>query len=172
MSRSRREGLRGEEGFTLIELMITAAIMSIVSTAVIAMAMRTVDTSATIVDRRDVLAEGRIALDRLAKQLRQAESVDTSTSTATWIEVATYIDGTPTDVVWRVSGSSAPYQLQESRDGGTSFSTVATSLSESDVFTYITHADLTDQVTIDISLATPTNVVHLTSDVYLRNASS
>jgi hypothetical protein len=134
------------------------------------MAMRTVDTSATIVDRRDVLAEGRIALDRLGKQLRQAESVDTTTSSATRIEFETYIDGTPTSVVWRVNGSTAPFQLQESRDGGANFTTIATSLSASNVFTYTTHAGLTDQVTIDISLATPTNVVHLTLDVYLRNA--
>jgi prepilin-type N-terminal cleavage/methylation domain-containing protein len=167
---SPNRAIQGEDGFTLIELMITAAIMSIVSTAVIAMAMRTVDTSATIVDRRDVLAEGRIALDRLGKQLRQAESVDTTTSTATRIEVETYIDGTPTSVVWRVSGSTAPFQLQESRNGGTTFTTVATSLSASNVFRYTTHAGLTDQVTVDISLATPTNGVHLTSDVYLRNA--
>jgi len=168
MSPSR--AIRGEAGFTLIELMITAAIMSIVSTAVIAMAMRTVDTSATIVDRRDVLAEGRIALDRLGKQIRQAESVDTTYSSATQIKVATYIDGTPTTVVWRVQGSAAPFQLQESRNGGTTFSTVVRSLSASNVFKYTTHASLTDQVTIDISLATPTNIVHLTSDVYLRNA--
>jgi prepilin-type N-terminal cleavage/methylation domain-containing protein len=168
---SPNRAVEGEDGFTLIELMITAAIMSIVSTAVIAMAMRTVDTSATIVDRRDVLAEGRIALDRLGKQLRQAESVDTTTSTATRIEFETYIDGTPTSVVWRVNGSTAPFQLQESRDGGVNFTTIATSLSASNVFTYTTHAGLTDQVTIDISLATPTNIVHLTLDVYLRNAS-
>ena len=165
-----RAAIEREDGFTLIELMITAAIMSIVSTAVIAMAMRTVDTSATIVDRRDVLAEGRIALDRLGKQIRQAESVDTAYSTQTQIKVATYLDGTPTTVVWRVSGSTAPFKLQESRNGGTTFVTVATSLSASNVFTYTTHAGLTDQVTIDISLATPTNVVHLTSDIYLRNA--
>ncbi|MGZ5349462.1 MAG: PilW family protein [Actinomycetota bacterium] len=168
---SPNRAIEGEDGFTLVELMITAAIMSIVSTAVIAMAMRTVSTSATIVDRRDVLAQGRIALDRLGKQIRQAESVDTTYSTATQIKVATYINGTPTTVVWRVSGSTAPFKLQESRDGGTTFSTVATSLSASNVFTYTTHAGVTDQVTIDISLATPTNVVHLTSDVYLRNAS-
>ena len=167
---SPSSAVEGEDGFTLIELMITAAIMSIVSTAIIAMAMRTVDTSATIVDRRDVLADGRIALDRLGKQIRQAESVDTAYSTTKQIKVATYIDGVPTTVVWRVLGSAAPFQLQESRNGGTTFTTVTRSLSSSDVFTYTTHAGLTDQVTVSLWLGWPSTIVKLNLDVYLRNA--
>lgn len=159
-----------DDGFTLVELIITAAVMSIIATAVMTMAMRVFGTSATIVDRRDVLGEGRIALDRLGKQIRQGESVDTTTSTASQIKIATYIDGVPTTVIWRVTGSAAPYRLQESRDSGVTFGTVATSLASADVFTYTAHAGVTDQVTIDLSLKTPTNVVDLTLDVYLRNS--
>jgi prepilin-type N-terminal cleavage/methylation domain-containing protein len=162
----------GEEGVTLIELMVTAAIMAIVSTAVIAMAMRVVTTSANVVDRRDVLGEGRIALDRLGKQLRQAESVDTTFSTPSQIKVSTYVNGTPTTVVWKVTGATAPYVLKESQDGGTSFQTVANSLSSDQLFNYIQHAGVTDQVTITMSLGWPNAVVPLTLDVYLRNATS
>ena len=38
------------------------------------------------------------------------------------------------------------------------------------MFTYTEHEDVTDQVTIDLTLKTNTTTVPLTSDVYLRNA--
>ena len=114
---SPNRAIEREDGFTLIELMITAAIMSIVSTAVIAMAMRTVDTSATIVDRRDVLAEGRIALDRLGKQIRQAESVDTTYSTATQIKVGDLHRRHADDR--RLAGAAGARRRSSSRSRGT-----------------------------------------------------
>jgi prepilin-type N-terminal cleavage/methylation domain-containing protein len=172
---SRSSGA-AEDGFTLVELLVTAAIMSIVSTAVIAMAMRVVGTSSTIVDRRDVLADGRIALDRMGKQLRQAESVDTTYScgglaSTNRIKVPTYIDGTPATVVWIATGpSGGPFVLSESVDGGTTLRAVITNLKVKQVFKCTKHGGLTDQVTINLHLGWPTSVVELTSDVYLRNA--
>ena len=171
-----RSSAAAEDGFTLVELLVTAAIMSIVSTAVIAMAMRVVATSSTIVDRRDVLADGRIALDRLGKQLRQAESVDTTyscggTLSTNKIKVPTYIDGTPATVVWIATGpTGGPFVLKESVDGGTTLRAVISNLDAKQVFRCTKHGGVTDQVTINLSLGWPTSVVDLTSDVYLRNA--
>jgi prepilin-type N-terminal cleavage/methylation domain-containing protein len=161
---------RRQEGFSLVEVVITMAVMSLVATAVIAVAMRVFSDTATIVNRRDVFADARIALDRMAKQFRQGESIDTAASDAGQVTMLTYLDGVPSTVVWRVQGTEAPYELQESRDGGATFATVLSALESADVFTYTVHEDVTDQVTIDLTLRTNTTTVPLTSDVYLRNA--
>ena len=70
----------GEAGFTLVELVVTMAVMSIVATAMMAVAMRSFTTTNTITNRRDVLTDGRIAIDQMTKQLRQGESVDLTIS--------------------------------------------------------------------------------------------
>ena len=54
------------------------AVMSIVATSMMAVAIRSFTTTSTITNRRDVLTDGRIAIDQMTKQLRQGESVDLS----------------------------------------------------------------------------------------------
>jgi prepilin-type N-terminal cleavage/methylation domain-containing protein len=166
MSRSRRARRRGDEGFTLVEVAVTMLIMAIVATAVIATAMRAFSDTSTIVDRRDVFADGRVALDRLTKQLRQAEAIDAAWSTTQQIRFDGYLDGVETTFAWRATGG----ELQESRDGGTTYTTVVSSLAEPDVFTVTAHGGVSDQVTIRLLLSTRTSEVELTSDVFLRNA--
>ena len=73
-------------------------------------------------------------------------------------------------MVWRVDGTEPPFELQESRDGGATFTTALSALESAEVFTYTVHEDVTDQVTIDLTLRTNTTTVPLTSDIYLRNA--
>ena len=161
---------RRDDGFSLVEVVITMAVMSIVATAVIAVAMRVFSDTATIVNRRDVFADARIALDRMAKQFRQGESIDMAASDAGQVTMLTYLDGVPATVVWRVDGTEPPFELQESRDGGATFMTALSALESAEVFTYTVHEDVTDQVTIDLTLRTNTTTVPLTSDIYLRNA--
>lgn len=161
---------RRDDGFSLVEVVITMAVMSIVATAVIAVAMRVFSDTATIVNRRDVFADARIALDRMAKQFRQGESIDMAASDAGQVTMLTYLDGVPATVVWRVDGTEPPFELQESRDGGATFTTALSALESAEVFTYTVHEDVTDQVTIDLTLRTNTTTVPLTSDIYLRNA--
>ena len=161
---------RRDDGFSLVEVVITMAVMSIVATAVIAVAMRVFSDTATIVNRRDVFADARIALDRMAKQFRQGESIDMAASDAGQVTMLTYLDGVPATVVWRVDGTEPPFELQESRDGGATFTTALSALESAEVFTYTVHEDVTDQVTIDLTLSTNTTTVPLTSDIYLRNA--
>ena len=73
--RRRIQRANGETGFTLVELVVTMAVMSIVATAMMAVAIRSFTTTNTITNRRDVLTDGRIAIDQMTKQLRQGESV-------------------------------------------------------------------------------------------------
>jgi prepilin-type N-terminal cleavage/methylation domain-containing protein len=169
---SRSSAAAGDGGFTLVELLVTMLVMGLIATAIINLAIGTFTDTATITNRRDVFAEGRTALDRLAKQLRQGESVNTTASTSSTVVFSTYINNAAATVAWRAQGSSAPYKLQESRNGGTSYATVVDALSSPVVFTYTTHGGVLDQVTIDLTLVTTTSTVHLQSDVYLRNAQS
>lgn len=145
-------------------------VLGIVATATIGLAMRAFTDTNTVLDRRNVLADGRIALDRLTKQLRQATGVDAASSTAREIHFTGFLNGAPAAFAWRVEGSSPPYRLQESRNGGASYVTVVPSLADPNVFTYTPHGGVLDQVTIRLELATRTTTVELTSDVYLRNA--
>jgi prepilin-type N-terminal cleavage/methylation domain-containing protein len=160
----------GQRGFTLVELVVTMMVMSIVATAVMAVAMRTFTTTATITNRRDVLADGRTALDRLSKELRQGESIDQTVSNGSTISFSGYINGNPATIVWSVTGSSAPYTLKESQIGGANPVPVVSSLSDNNVFMYTTHGTVVDQVTVRLSLQTTTTTVVMSTDVQLRNA--
>ena len=91
-------------------------------------------------------------------------------SDASTISFSGYIDGDPATIVWQVTGSSAPYTLEESRLGGANPVPIVSSLSDNDVFTYTTHGIVVDQVTIRLSLQTTTTTVVISTDVQLRNA--
>jgi prepilin-type N-terminal cleavage/methylation domain-containing protein len=180
--RRRTRQADGEAGFTLVELMVTMAVMSLVATSVMMVAFRTFVTTSTITNRRDVLADGRTAIDQMSKQLRQGESVDQAVSGPSTLKFSTYIDGTPTTVVWRVTGTSPPYDLEQSRDGGSTYAPLVSPLvckttadagcSLHPPFTYVTHGGVVDQVTIDLTFQTSTSTIDLVSDVQLRNVES
>jgi type II secretory pathway pseudopilin PulG len=158
------------------------AVMSVVATAMMAVAFRSFTTTATITNRRDVLVDGRTAIDQMTKQLRQAESVDLAASSDSTITFQTYIDGTTATVIWRVTGSAAPYTLEQSRDGGAHFAPLVSPLlckTKSDAgclthppFSTVPHGGVVDQVTIDLTFQTLTSSVDLISDVQLRNVES
>lgn len=162
--------LSDDRGFTLVELLVTMAVMGIVAAAIMSVAFRAFVDTATITNRGDVLEDGRFALDLLSKQLRQGEAVDQTTSTASKITFSSYVDGTAETIVWRVTGTAAPYSLQESLNGGTSYRTVLSELRSTSVFTYTSHGGLVDQVGITLPLGTNTSTVALSSEVQLRNA--
>jgi hypothetical protein len=161
------------------------AVMSVVATAMIAVALRSFTTTATITNRRDVLTDGRVAIDQMSKQLRQAETVDTAVSGESLLKFDSYIDGTPTTIIWRVTGTGAPYTLEQSRDGDAAtphFAPLVSPLvcktsadagcTDHPPFTLVSHGGVIDQVTIDLTFQTTTATVDLVSDVQLRNAES
>ena len=144
------------------------AVMGIVASAVMGVAISVMRTTVTVTDRRDVLTDGKFALDEISKDLRQAESVDAS-STASLVIVPTYRDGTAVTVRWRANGTAAPYALQRSTNG-TTWNTVLSTLASNSIFAYTTHDDVTDQVTVTLQLTTRTGTVPVTTDLFLRNA--
>src|SRR3954451_1952437 len=176
--RRRTRRADGEAGVTLVELVVTMAVMSIVATSMMSVAMRSFTTTNTITNRRDVLADGRIAIDQMTKQLRQGESVDLTTSDASTLKFSGYIDGTQTTIVGRLTGTGARYTLEQSRYGGAHYAPLVSPIlcktasdagCSADPFTYVEHAGIVDQVTIDLTFETSTSTVDLISDVQLRN---
>ena len=121
-------------------------------------AMSVIGTTINVTDRRDVYDDARFALDQMTKDLRQGESVG-GTSDADSISVETHrsFDGDAISVVWRATGSAAPYTLQRSDDGGTRTSTCSTRSRPNQIFTYTDHDGVTDQVTISLDLETRTD---------------
>ncbi|HEX2422329.1 MAG TPA: type II secretion system protein [Actinomycetota bacterium] len=166
----------GETGFTLVELLVTMMVMGIIASSVMMVALRTFTTTATITDRRDVFADGRVALDQLSKQLRQAESTDLTdcSGAVSSITFSGYIDGAPATIEWRTTGNSpGPYSLEQSRDAGAAsphFAPVVSSLTNDTPFTCASHGGVIDQVTVSLSLGTTTSTVLIATDVQLRNA--
>jgi prepilin-type N-terminal cleavage/methylation domain-containing protein len=158
-----------ERGFTIGEMVVTLAVMSVIVAASLSVLFSVYKNTGVVLNRRDVLGNGQIALQRMTKQFRQTSSI-ISTS-ATQFSVNTFTgDGTAHQIAWRTTGSSAPYSLQMQTDGGP-FVTFLSYLTTPNIFTY---ADpdgdgVADQVSISLSLGTTTKTVVLTSDVDMRN---
>lgn len=97
--RARR--LLGEEGgFTLIELMIGASIMSIVLIAILAL----LDTSARIVpqdqERGNAIQESQAGVHRMTRELRQAHAVVSGDSDTMTVRVVPQGSSTAITVTW------------------------------------------------------------------------
>lgn len=158
-----------ERGLTVIELMITLAVMGAIVAATLSALFSAYDQTGVVLNRRDVLGDGQIAMQQMTKQFRQATTIYQGDPDE--LEVDTFTGtGQAHRIVWETTGSSAPYSLQVSTDDGDP-KTVLSSLTSPSLFTYSDpDADgIVNQVTIRLSLGTKTSTVVLTSDVELRN---
>lgn len=161
---------RDERGLTVVELMVTLAVMGVIVAATMTVLFSVYKETGVVLNRRDVLGEGQIAMQQMTKQFRQATAINSSSATALSVQTFTGA-GTAHQTAWRTSGSSAPYSLQKQEDGG-AFITVLTSLTSPNIFPAYVDSDLdgnVDQVRIELSLGTKTATVVLTSDVQMRN---
>lgn len=150
--------------------MVTLAVMGVIVAATMTVLFSVYKETGVVLNRRDVLGEGQIAMQQMTKQFRQATAINSSSATALSVQTFTGA-GIAHQVAWRTSGSSAPYSLQKQTDGGP-FTTVLTSLSSPNIFPAYVDSDLdgnVDQVRIELSLGTKTATVVLTSDVQMRN---
>lgn len=158
-----------ERGLTVIELMITLAVMGAIVAATLSALFGAYNQTGVVLNRRDVLGDGQIAMQQMTKQFRQATEINSSSATA--LDVDTFTGpGDVHQIVWQTTGSSAPYSLEITMDGG-SPKTVLSSLASPDIFAYSDPEldGIVNQVTIRLSLGTKTTTVVLTSDVEIRN---
>ena len=116
-------------------------------------------------ERSQTLDDMRVALSRITKEARQASSV-APTSTASKLDLQTYVNGVATQVVYEAAGSTL------TRTAGGSAAPILSNLNSTVVFTYAPAVTQTQVVTITLNVhpvRRPDTVVSLTSEVRLRN---
>ncbi len=172
MSRSEDEA-----GFSIMEVMVTLVVMGVMVTAAFGVMYRVFADTGIIENRRNLLGDGRVALQQMTKQIRQATEINNyvAPGDATTIDMDTFVGASlvtdpTTNVIWRTQGTEAPYDLEVSTDGGVNFRTVLSSLTSPNIFSYTEHTGVLDQVDVTLSLGLKTTDVTITSNVELRNS--
>ena len=74
-NKTRQEGLLNRRGFTLIEIMLTVIIVTILFSAIFNIYIRVILFCHQIQAKNEVTESLRIAMDRLSRELRQANSL-------------------------------------------------------------------------------------------------
>ena len=156
-------------GFSLIELAITCALLLLVVGVILSSLEEVMKAEAYTADRTSSLDSMRLTLNRMTRELRQASSVNETTSTPSRIEFDTYGPEGTRHVVYDVSGTA----LTRSIDSGPAVN-VLVGVASSSVFTYVTAPPVPGAQWVRISLAmrpsrTPDTVLILDSEVNLRN---
>ena len=174
-SRSRRtsaaERARGEDGFTLVELIITSALLLVVLAIVLDTFVSMVHSEAYTSDRMASLDGMRVTLNKMTRELRQSASVTDASSTASHLEMDTYVHGSPVHVVYNASGGSLTRTV-----GSTAGAVVLKNLASTNLFTYVEAPPVVGAQWVQILLQVrpkraPDTVLVLDSEVNLRNRS-
>lgn len=162
ITRSRRE-----DGVTVIELMVTLAVMGMIVAAVFSVLFSAYRETGVVMNRRDILTDGQFAMQQMTQQFRQATLVNETTPIL--LDVNTYVNQVPHRIVWRTTGAAAPYALETQVDGG-AWRTILTTLTDPNVFLIENDEDgVPSKITITLSLGLTTTTVRIASDVQMRN---
>jgi len=167
MLRALRNRTRSDRGTTVVELLVTVAVMSLIVGAVMTVWSAAQKGEGTATSRTVDLNEMRNALQRMTKDIRQASSVHTQTATS--FDADTYIEGVKHRVAYTASGTT----LTRKVDAGTAV-TLLTDLANTNVFTYTTDGNLLLQVTVLLTIdqSSGEGTLNLQSDVQTRNLTS
>jgi type II secretory pathway component PulJ len=159
-----RDRLRREDGVTVVELMVTAAVMAVVVSAVMGVWLRGQSESQTIYSRRNDLNDMRFAMQLMTKDLRQAAKVHTNTVST--LDVDTYVNGVKHRIAYTASGAN----LTRSVDGAAAQRLLST-LANTNVFTYSFVGSTLHQVRILLTVDTTSHegTLNLQSEVETRN---
>ena len=92
------------KGFTLVETILTLALLSIVFCIGIAAMYSGIDTWGFFTQRKEILADGRMAMDRMCRQIRMIRN-DTSVTTANSTTFR-FTDGNNNDIMFTISAAA------------------------------------------------------------------
>jgi type II secretory pathway pseudopilin PulG len=159
-----------EEGFTLVELVIVTGLLLMVMVSILSVFSVIQRASVRESARSQESDQVRLAMERLSKEIRQADTVRAG-SGASYLDIDSYVNGAATHIVYSASGSL----LTRTANGSTT--TVLERLSATSIFAY--DPDVTNPSVITITLGakpefynTDPTVVTLSSEVQLRNGGS
>jgi Tfp pilus assembly protein PilW len=175
-SHSRRtsaaERGRGAAGNTIVELAITCSLLLVVLGVIYSSLENVMKAEAFENDRSTSLDTMRTVLNRMTRELRQASTVDETTSTPSHISFVSYAGGATHRFVYNATGTTLTRQV----DGGATL-TVVTGLASTSLFTYVIAPPVPGAQWVQINLQvrprnTPDTVLVLDSEVNLRNRTS
>jgi type II secretory pathway pseudopilin PulG len=164
-SRFRRTSA-AEHGFTLIELTIAVALLMVVLGMFFEALGSSQRSEAFISDRTQALDALQTTMARITKDTRQATQIN-STSSSSQLDMQTYFDGSPANIVYTISGTT----LTRSVNSGGAI-VLIDNLASPSIFSY--EPSSTSATVVDILLQatpkmSPDTTVQLTSEVRLRN---
>jgi prepilin-type N-terminal cleavage/methylation domain-containing protein len=151
----------GDLGFTLIEMVVVIVILSIISVITISFLISSVKIYAMSVNQKTLFDEGKLALERMCRDIRDARSITSSTASS-----ITFVrnDATVQDIVGetiifqRNAGASTLEKVKASPS--------ATSTMAANVFAFtVTNATNEIQLQLTLGLSTGENVT-LQTKVY------
>jgi len=170
-----RGGWGGKTGMTLIELVLGMVLIGIVA-LVVANALSTgIDAFFTTDNRKEALDQGRIAMDRMAKEIRNVRSssaADLSVATATTF---TFVDTEGTTISFALGGGNI------TRNADTLAIGISNQAFPSGIFTYVLSTGTETQapsaaerltiklIKIDFKATAGTESVSLQTEVWPRN---
>ncbi len=155
-----------EAGFTVIELTVTVAVLTLVVGSLLNVFVSAQRSQSYVTDRSEALDNLRLGMDRMSKEIRQA-TVVSAASTSTTLTITTYVNGVSEIVTWRVSGST----LERVAPSGTVLA-VLSRVVAGPVFTY--SPSVAGPLVIRVLLRmtppkSPSTTLELTSEIRLRN---
>ncbi|HEX9774948.1 MAG TPA: prepilin-type N-terminal cleavage/methylation domain-containing protein [Actinomycetota bacterium] len=104
-----------EDGFTLVELVITGALMMVVLAAMLGIFSGLQRSAVRQASRSETADQVRLTMDRMIKEIRQSTAINAA-STASYLDMETFIGGTPANVVY---DATTPGILKRTEDGVT-----------------------------------------------------
>lgn len=165
-SRCRRISARDDEGFTLLEVVVSMALLMMALTSMMTVFTSIQRTTVKQDQRVNAADAARTTLERITKDLRQADSFNAASGPAV-LDMQTYVNGVATRVIYSAAGSTL------TRTVGTASQPILGSLSSTTLFTFA--PSITSPTLVSVSLGVypyrndTDNVVSLKSDVRLRN---
>ena len=157
-----------QRGFTLIEIIIVIVILSIVSAITINFLINSLKIYTMTVNQKTLLDEGKLALERMCRDIRDARSISSPASGGSG-SLITFIRNNAT--AQDVAAESLTFQLTGSTLQKVKSSPSATSTMAANVSTFtVTRGATNDEITIvlTLSLSSGENVT-LQTKVYPKN---
>jgi prepilin-type N-terminal cleavage/methylation domain-containing protein len=154
-----------EKGFTLIEIVIVIVILSIVSAITIYFLVSSLRVYTMTVNQKTLFDEGKLALERMCRDIRDANSITGSTATSVTF-IRTHATGAGQDIAnetitFQLNGTT----LEKAKTSPAVTSAIAENVS---AFTVTRAADDEIKLVLTLSLGTGENVT-LQTKVYPKN---
>ncbi len=159
-----------QSGFTLIEIVIVIVILSIISVVTINFMVNSLKTYSMVVNQKTLLDEGKLALERMGRDIRNAQSVAAPAAGGSGSQIVfTRTHATAQDI----AGETITFQLTGNTLEKVKTSPAAVSAMASNVSAFtVTRGATDDEIKILLSLALGSGEnVTLQSKVYPKNLS-